>query len=84
MGCPPWAPQGAIIAVSDKFRNSLLFYVHNRKTCTMLQLADRPKMLVNTEVIGATMVFVRKSTGNQVVPIDWFEMGPGGLIDSIR
>jgi hypothetical protein len=50
----------------------------------MLQLADRPKMLVNTEVIGATMVFVRKSTGNQVVPIDWFEMGPGGLIDSIR
>jgi hypothetical protein len=41
----------------------------------MLQLADRPKMLGNTEVIGATMVFVRKSTGNQVVPIDWFEMG---------
>jgi hypothetical protein len=41
----------------------------------MLQLADRPKMLGNTEVIGTTMVSVQKSTGNQVFPFDWFEMG---------
>jgi hypothetical protein len=50
----------------------------------MLQLADRPKMLGITEVIGTTMVSVQKGTGNQVFPFVWFKMGPGGPIDSIR
>jgi len=50
----------------------------------MLQLADRLKILGNTEVIGTTMASVQKSTGNQVFPFDWFEMGLGGPIDFIR
>ena len=51
----------------------------------MLQLADRPKMLGNTEVIGATMVSVQKKAlatrSFQLIGLRWDLVG---LIDSIR